>query len=501
MSNQINQLLTVIFCFILTVYCQKETATDSMSIQVNQSDKLEMDHYILQKIKDSNEPFDWNLESDEMLHKAIKLTDDILVVGYTNGISKDLNTRDEILLDIYNWEGKTSNELGSLDDLLIYKDDDLGFMSLKINHLSTLQKVRELSTVKYVEANGYGIDYDLIKSYADSEPINHIDDVSNNRREVVLDPLQTDPDYPIQVDNYDSQFGHVIRRHNLDEVYRQYQIYGEGIGVAVVDNGIVPWTLDLFEENGYGSREAVGFHKPQWFFPWTDDDGIEPITTDVFGISNMVEGQWLHGSGMIQSVLVIAPNANITCVRASTAILILFPSQIIGITTAMRAMGNREDIRIINMSMGTIFYNHRIHMSINYCYNKGKIVGCAAGTTPEEIKDLLGVIFPANMPKSIAVTGINNRESTNGEFIAGSTAHTGEEVEFCVENSAASSEATARMMGMFALIWSANPDLTREQVINIAIESSHFYQETGERDPDFGWGTVNMLQAIEMALE
>ncbi len=73
-------------------------------------------------------------------------------------------------------------------------------------------------------------------------------------------------------------------------------------------------------------------------------------------------------------------------------------------------------------------------------------------------------------------------------------------MDFCVEKSAASSEATARMVGIFALIWSANPTLSREQVMDIAIRSSYFYQLQGAKDPKFGWGTVDALQAVEMAL-
>ena len=150
--------------------------------------------------------------------------------------------------------------------------------------------------------------------------------------------------------------------------------------------------------------------------------------------------------------------------------------------------------------MGTIFHIHQIKNAIVYYHSKGKIIACAAGTTPEEIKDLLGIIFPANLPWTVSVTGIDNRENTNGEFIAGSTAHTGRQNDFCVEQSAASSEATARMVGMFALLWSANPDLTREEIMDIMITSSHFYHETGQKDPDFGWGTVDMLEAVEKAL-
>jgi serine protease len=374
---------------------------------------------------------------------------------------------------------------------------------VKISKLKTLQEIRKMNEVTFVEVNGYPIDMEVIRAFTGTTSTpQHKSNLSNARTEMILDPYLQDPEYAQQVLNYDNTLGVVLQRHNIDDVYRQYQNFGEGVGIAVIDNGIVPFARELFETNGYGERYTLGYHNPLWFLPWEagNNDGIEPLESDALGISVLFEPQWLHGSGMIQSAFVVAPNSNITCVRGSTAIVILFPSMIYGISNAIKAMADREEVQVTNMSMGTFFYVHRIAMAINYYDSKGKILASAAGTSFEEIKDLLGVIFPANLPNTIAVTGIENRETTNGEFVEGSTAHTGIHVDFCVEKSAASSEATARMVGMFALIWSANPELTRAEVLDIAIRASHFYQLQGFKDPSFGWGTVDMLQAVEMAM-
>ncbi|MEZ5006877.1 MAG: S8 family serine peptidase [Chitinophagales bacterium] len=489
----------LLLLLIVFVSCQKDLTETGIEVSAV---KAELDQYVLETIKSSNEAFDWNEQSDEIFYKALTLTDNILVLGYTDGITKNISARDAILKKVYQLENKQAENFGALDDVLIYKDDVLGFISVKISKFETLQQLRALPSVTFAEVNGYPIDMEVIHAFVGYPTVAHKStSTNNNRRDMILDPYQTNPDYSQQVADYDNTFGIVIQRHNIDDVYRQYNIFGEGIGMGVIDNGMVPWARDLFMENGYGSRDAVGYHKPLWFFPWSDDDGIEPLETDALGISPLIEGQWLHGSGMIQSALVISPNADIVSVRASTAIIILFPSQIYGISSAIRAMGDQENIRVINMSMGTIFFFHRVKNSINYYYDKGKIIGCAAGTTDPAVKDILGVIFPASRWNTVAVTGINDRETTNGEFIAGTTAHTGKEVDFCVEKSAASSEATARMMGMFALLWSANPDMTREEVMDIMIQSSHFYQLQGQKDLDFGWGTVDMLQAVDAAMD
>lgn len=484
--------------------CQPgDDALDTDAVHSPQ-EKEALDRYILQHIKDNDKPFDWNEAPDDMLFRALELTNNILVIGYGDGLSADLNARDAILAAVYESEGKQTGEQAGENAVLQYKDDVLGFMGVKVHKLETLERVRSMPGVTFTEAAEYPISYELMLEYAGKSPGNTI----ANRpvspampQDMILDPANDNPDYPDQVEAYNSGIYTSIRRHRIDEVYRTHGIYGEDIGVAVIDNGVVDWAAELFFQNGYGARELVGFYNPLWFLPWTTPDGTSPRSSDVFGISEMFEGQWLHGSGMMQSALVVAPNADITCARASTAIIMLTTSQIRGITQAIRAMADRPDIRVTNMSMGTIFMIHQIKHAITYYHNKGKIIACAAGTTPEEIKDLLGIIFPANLPTTVSVTGIRNRESTGGEFIAGSTAHTGPQNDFCVENAAASSEATARMVGMFAVLWSADPALTRDEVLDIMIASSHFYGENGQKDPEFGWGTVDMMEAVGMALE
>ena len=502
----LNRILLPIILFTMLLACQREHI---LNTDLASADKNGMDEYILQAIKESNAPFDWNDADDATLWQALLLTDKTLVIGYSDGVNTDASSLSAILQTVYESEDKIADQLGDIDDLLIYKDDVLGFMMVRIDRFETLQKVRELDIVTFTEVNDYIIEMEKISEFTGvSTPIPTQSSQRNNAAvsntsmpEIILDPYLTDPPYTEQVFNYKPGLWEVLVRHNIDEVYTNYQNFGEGIGVAVIDNGIVEWALELFLTNGYGGRETLGFYNPFWFLAWTQPDGISPQPSDIFGISAAIENQWLHGSGMIESAFVIGPNSDITSVRGSTAIVVLTHSQILGISNGIKAMANRPDIRITNMSMGTIFMMNRIRNAINYYHSKGKIMACAAGTTFKEVKELLGIIFPAYLDNTVSVTGIENREETNGEFIAGETAHIGIQNDFCVENSAASSEATARMVGMLALIWSADPELTREEVLDIAITSSHFYHLTGQKDPSYGWGTVDVLEAVERAME
>ena len=48
---------------------------------------------------------------------------------------------------------------------------------------------------------------------------------------------------------------------------------------------------------------------------------------------------------------------------------------------------------------------------------------------------------------------------------------------------------------MIALLWSANPALTREQIIDILIRNSSQGRSGAGKDPALGWGKVDMYQA------
>jgi hypothetical protein len=145
----------------------------------------------------------------------------------------------------------------------------LGFVSVKISKLKTLQEIRKMNEVTFVEVNGYPIDMEVIRAFTGTTSTpQHKSNLLNARTEMILDPFLQDPEYSQQVLNYDNTLGVVLQRHNIDEVYRQYQNFGEGIGIAVIDNGIVPFARELFETNGYGERYTLGYHNPLWFLPW-----------------------------------------------------------------------------------------------------------------------------------------------------------------------------------------------------------------------------------------
>lgn len=66
--------------------------------------------------------------------------------------------------------------------------------------------------------------------------------------------------------------------------------------------------------------------------------------------------------------------------------------------------------------------------------------------------------------------------------------------------SSGTSFSTPMVNGVISMIWSANPDLNTEQVELILTRSSDDLGEPGH-DEVFGWGRVNVLRAVQMAME
>jgi hypothetical protein len=287
----------------------------------------------------------------------------------------------------------------------------------------------------------------------------------------------------------------------MESVYLENGLFGDGIDVAIVDNGVLPERLDFFEGNGYGERYKTGYYNPWWFFPFVPADGWQPRPTDVFGLSILIyDTYYIHGSEMIKQVLTLAPNSNIHIVRGSTWTVILLIDQIVGICNAIKAQADDPAIKVTSMSMGTIFHFNRITNAIQYYHTKDKLIVVSAGSTFAATSDLLGVLFPGQLPETVTATAILNRENTGGDFQLTEGVHGGPENDFTVENTNSSSVATSRMAGMMALVWGADPSLSRDEVLDILIQSSYFYQHGGAKDPLFGWGTVDVGLAVEMAL-
>ena len=206
----------------------------------------------------------------------------------------------------------------------------------------------------------------------------------------------------------------------------------------------------------------------------------------------------------------VAYNANLISYRAVEDVVIDDYHEKRGISEALTALANRNDVKIISMSLGYPFSIGRVKDAIRYAYKKGKMI-LAAGGTSTAYTTWYGVIFPASMKETVAVTGVKENIYEKCD-----DCHTGSKIDFTIQmqrtngtsnnipilsyydnNSdyeGGSSIATATTAGVAALVWSKNPGWTREQVLEKIKKSSDFYPI---KHPKFGYGNINVLKAVQ----
>jgi subtilisin family serine protease len=207
----------------------------------------------------------------------------------------------------------------------------------------------------------------------------------------------------------------------------------------------------------------------------------------------------------------VAYNANLVAYRATEDVLLNDYHERKGVSAALTQLGNRSDVKIISMSIGYVWSIGNIKDAVKYAYSKGKLI-FAAGGTSTSFTNGFGVIFPATMSETVAVTGVN--DGSNYERC--DTCHSGSKIDFTIimegDNNTSkappvlgfntgqrrytggSSVATATTAGIAALVWSKYPSWSRTQVLNRLKQSADLYPS---KSSSFGYGNIDALQAVQ----
>jgi subtilisin family serine protease len=284
---------------------------------------------------------------------------------------------------------------------------------------------------------------------------------------------------------------------------------GSGITIGMIDTGLSPDQDNLGNKfnSGYSQNrtvERIGTYQTgSWW--WKKYDGPD----DKCGHGTSMAGAATAPRGNNGSAVGVAYNANLVGVRGTSDVLVNVGNEKDGVTEALVYLGNRNDVNIISMSIGDVFNNSKVADGIRYAYGRGKLIFAAAGTSTSWT-NWYGVIFPANMNETVAVTGVKE-----GQYKRCNTCHSGSKVDFTVIMEKAGSDAhplsvamsgdqpstvggssvaTATTAGIAALVWSKNPSWNRDQVLQKLKESSDFYPN---RNSDFGYGNLNALTAVQ----
>ena len=382
------------------------------------------------------------------------------------------------------------------EDLLVFGDKPLPYFNIRVWDYEILANLRNFSVVRYAEPMGFTLENQ--GSYRSDSGCGGNSGISN----------------PSPNDFFTAPQGPRVSWNFIDmKIHKAWKSSsrGNGVTMGIIDTGISSDQAKLNSEfsgglSGNRTVERYGFHDPCFLFIFCENDGIN----DLCGHGTNMAGTAVGPASSDGSFAGVAFQSNLIGIRAAEDVVHDTSAEQDGVSDAFTFLGNRADVDIISMSMGNLFSSGQITDAINFAYNQGKMIFTAAGTS-FEFTSFVGVIFPATLNNTIAVTGTK----TGLPMEKCTTCHSGSLVDFVVtmedrNNSdrrpltlsdsgndpnytGGSSVATATAAGIAALVWSNDLAQSREDVLEALKNASNFYPA---RNGDFGWGKINAQAAV-----
>ncbi len=443
--------------------------------------------------------FNWQDASDHLLWSAVVRGDNLLTVGFgETGNSfrsiddkASIEVREQLKSIVFTNEALTGRDS---KDVFIGEDDVLNLFDVYVENIETIQELRKAEGLRYIEPSGYRFqDYENQTNSGsgcgfDGQSLSSQD--YSNISPGALVPW-----------NYG--------RHNIVEAWSRST--GSGVGIGVIDTGLSP-QQSLLNSSGINDGSSSGRYVKKY---GTYVDSWWPWSNNVDGPDDRCG----HGTSMAAAAAAprnndnlpvgVAYNANLISYRGTKDVVLDGYQEQRGVANALKALGNRSDVKVVSMSIGYPFSIGRIKDAVRYAHDRGKMI-IAAGGTSTTFTNWVGVIFPANMSETVAVTGIRDNGYNKCDIC-----HDGSKIDFTIvmEKSSngrkvpvlgyyngqgdyvgGSSVATAMTAGIAALIWSKYPSWSRDQVFNRMKQSSELYPN---KDSDYGYGNIDALQAVQ----
>ncbi len=498
---------------LLLFSCAKEGTSDLNSPQKDQLvSKTEINQHI-RTIMDRDGIYDWKHAPDPILFSAAMHSDSIFAIGYQTAATDDmennihlidinsqkwLDARNEVLDLILKNEQELNPEMTILDLLPYGYPEDLPSMEVRITNPSTIALLREKEEIRYLESISYVL-----------APDNAVERSSSG--------CGASPNYNINAGDYNTIAPGTKRswHHATSDVPSAWNnTTGSGVTVAIIDTGISDNQDNLGSQfnSGYSSGRFVQRYSTKYSGAWWWKSLDPPH--DQCGHGTQMAGLATAPRGNDGNAVGIAYNANLIGIRAVEDVFISSGNEKRGVRDALKLAGNRNDVKVISMSLGTPFSSGTVRDGVYYAYNRGKMILAAAGTSFSWSSGF-GVIFPATMSQTVAVTGV--KDASN--MVKCNVCHSGSKVDFVMTmqrsvstsrnaltlvpaNSnqptyvSGSSAATASVAGIAALIYSSHPGATRTQVYNAMKEQANFYPN---KNSNFGWGRIDANDAVNMS--
>ena len=494
------------FLFVLLISCNQEDS-EKTPIVIDAAQREPMS--ILQvntAIDDaitSKGNFNWKEASSQMLWSAAFHGNNIITIGFGNSKSdfdrsksnNNQQIQENLLNIIMNYENQ------SLSKILVSADADLNIINVIITKQETIIALKRSKYIRYIEPADY--QYVSKKNAQFRSAASSSSSSGCGFESQVLSAA----DYTTVSPN--AQVPWTFYQHNIPNAW--VFSTGRGITIGIVDTGLSPNQTLL--GTSFNSGDSSG-RTVQKFGVYVDS--FWPWSTTVDGPND----QCGHGTSMASVATAprnnnglpvgVAYNANLVTYRAASNVVVNSYHEQEGVKKAFTALANNTNVKIISMSMGYVFSVGKIEDAIRLAYSKGKLIFCAAGTSTS-FTTFVGVIFPAWMPETVAVTGV--KEGTS--IVKCDDCHTGSKVDFTIVMQRAvsgnnvpvdsyyngqsdyvggSSVATATTAGIAALVWAKNPTWTRDQVLTKMKQSGNFYPI---KSTEFGYGNINAFLAVQ----
>ncbi|CAA0152735.1 Probable S8 subtilisin family serine endopeptidase precursor [Tenacibaculum maritimum] len=447
--------------------------------------------------------FRWSSVDAHTIYSAVKLGDNILTIGY--GASKNefarseasSNIKNEVIQLVQKIEGTDAAAKGSSPE--VYVNESINIVDIKVTKKETIVALLKDSRVRYIEPSGYAY-------FATTQDAAPRQESSSGGSGCGYDAFTIDTeDYRTVAPGARVPWNFDL--HNIPEAWKYST--GAGVTVGIIDSGLSPeqkWMNQYFND-GYSSGRTVqkyGSFVDSWW-AWSNNyDGVD----DKCGHGTKMAAMATAPRNDDNLPVGVAYNANLVSYRAVENVVIDDYHEKRGVVEALTALANRSDVKVISMSLGNPFNISNVADAIKYAHSKGKMV-LAAGGTSTSFTTWYGVIFPASMPETVAVTGVKEGEYENCDIC-----HSGSQIDFTIQMERSSgvnlpglsyydgketyvggsSIATATTAGIAALVWSKNPTWSREQVLEKMRQASEFYPN---KHSEYGYGNIDALKAVK----
>ncbi|MEU6055648.1 S8 family serine peptidase [Streptomyces xanthochromogenes] len=268
---------------------------------------------------------------------------------------------------------------------------------------------------------------------------------------------------------------------------------GRGVKVAVVDTGVNPDTPSL-------KGQVLADEVPKSAAYGATEDYQGHGTTMAELIAGTGKGNGLQG---------LAPDAKIIPLRVSLGTLKDPSEQKLTQSSAagIRAAAD-SDAKIINLSYGGLGSRPEDAEAVKYALSKGKLLFAATGND-EEINGDGAMEFPASYPGVVGV-GAADQKGTVGHFsqsgdsvdLASPGLHVAKWCDTTFKKycpSQGTSQASAIASASAALIWSAHPTWTANQVLRTMIDTAGRSWDRSTPSKYLGYGLIRPRLVLEQA--